>query len=123
VNPNPRLENLKPFEAGQSGNPNGRPKGRKNIRTMLMELLSAQDPQGEWAKSVSGQLIRKAFRDNSLRALVEIMDRIEGKTDKTPLIDNSTHYHQTTVIQKIRAVLDGTADEPRANRLESAIQE
>lgn len=100
MNDNPRLENLRPFEPGQSGNPNGRPKGTKNLKTMLTELLSSQDPDGEWSKSVGGQLIRKAFKDGDMRALQEIIDRIEGKVPGTPLIDQSNHTHITGITIK-----------------------
>lgn len=31
--------NLKPFKKGQTGNPNGRPKGRKNFATIYREAL------------------------------------------------------------------------------------
>lgn len=79
------------FKPGQTGNPNGRPKGSKSLKTMLMELLSSQDPDGEWSKSVGGQLIRKAFRDGDMRALEQIIDRIEGKVPGTPLVDQSQH--------------------------------
>jgi hypothetical protein len=33
-------ENLKPFKKGQSGNPNGRPKGSRNRSTIVREILS-----------------------------------------------------------------------------------
>lgn len=72
-------ENLIPFEKGQSGNPKGRPKGSKNLKTVLKELLSAQDSEGEWANPISKKLLQKAFNDGDYRALVEIIDRIEGK--------------------------------------------
>ena len=81
-------ENIIPhqFKPGETGNPKGRPKGSKSLKTMLTELLSSQDPDGEWAKSVGGQLIRKAFRDGNLSALQEIIDRVEGKiTQKTEM--------------------------------------
>lgn len=32
------IENLKPFQPGQSGNPNGRPKGSKSLATIIREL-------------------------------------------------------------------------------------
>ena len=86
------------FKPGETGNPNGRPKGRKNIKTMLTELLSAQDPDGEWAKLPAAQLIRQAFKDNNLRALVEILDRMEGKSVTNvnntgeALVDQSLKY-------------------------------
>jgi hypothetical protein len=72
-------KNLKPFKPGQSGNPAGRPKGSKNIKTILKKLLASQDIKGEWANPVAKKLIQKAFNDNDLQALIEIISRIEGK--------------------------------------------
>lgn len=93
---NPRIAEIGKatrFKPGESGNPNGHPKGKKNLKTMLVELLSAKDPDGEWSKSVGAQLIRKAFRNGDMRALEQIIERIEGKVPGTPLIDNSNHHH------------------------------
>lgn len=42
-NPNPPLENLKPFQPGQSGNPAGKPKGLKNWSTVVQELLDDEE--------------------------------------------------------------------------------
>lgn len=36
---NNRVKGLKPFKKGESGNPNGRPKGRKNFSTLYFEAL------------------------------------------------------------------------------------
>ena len=80
----------------QPDNP-GRKKGSKSLKTMLTELLSSQDPDGEWSKSVGGQLIRKAFKDGDMRALQEIIDRIEGKVPGTPLIEQPTHITGITI--------------------------
>ena len=38
-------EDLIPFKAGQSGNPNGRPKGKRNRSTILKELLDMNDQE------------------------------------------------------------------------------
>lgn len=97
-------ENIIPhqFKPGETGNPRGRPKGSKSLKTMLTELLSSQDPDGEWAKSVGGQLIRKAFRDGDIRALQEIIDRVEGKVaQKTEL------EHSGSVSVMGRILIDG----------------
>ena len=40
-----KLDNLKPFEEGKSGNPNGRPKGSRNRSTIVKELLEFASSQ------------------------------------------------------------------------------
>lgn len=40
-----KLDNLKPFEQGESGNPAGRPKGSKNRSTIVKELLEYASKQ------------------------------------------------------------------------------
>lgn len=50
----------RPFQPGQSGNPNGRPKGALGKRTLLMRTLEASDPIEllEAQDAVSQALIR-----------------------------------------------------------------
>jgi hypothetical protein len=58
------------------------------------------------------------FNDvNKIKIALQIITRDLQK----PLVDSSTHHHQTTIVQQIRAVLN--AEPARANRLESALQE
>lgn len=66
----------------------GRPKGSKTIKLVLKEILSNEDPEGEWARPIVKKLLQKAFIDNDLKALQEVIDRIEGKQ---PIVDQSTH--------------------------------
>ena len=40
-------QNLILFKSGQSGNPNGRPKGRKSLSTIIREL---EDEEFDWSK-------------------------------------------------------------------------
>jgi hypothetical protein len=74
--------NLTPFKPGQSGNPQGRPPGSKNLSTILKELLEEEvDIDGEklpFKTAIIKKLIFKAHRGN-LRAIQEIFDRTEGK--------------------------------------------
>ncbi len=80
-------QNLKPFKPGQSGNPNGRPKG-KSLTTILRDLLerkiNVKDP-------ISGKKTKKTIRDHiglnlaakavkgDLVAIGIVFDRLEGK--------------------------------------------
>jgi len=85
-----RLANLIPFKEGESGNPSGRPKGSKNLSTILKEMLEA-----EIDVVVDGKKEKKAFKDviirkliqkannGDLRAIREIFDRVEGKPKET----------------------------------------
>lgn len=67
------------FKPGESGNPKGRPKGSLNLKTILKKLLAEQDVDGQWANPIAKKLLQKAFNDDDYRAIVEIIDRIEGK--------------------------------------------
>ena len=75
------------FEPGQSGNPNGRPIGRKSITAMLQELMSKEitikDLNGvKHRTSVAGAISVKLAHmalNGDVRAAKEILDRTDGK--------------------------------------------
>lgn len=60
----------------------GRKKGSKNLKTILRDLLAAQDVDGEWANPIAKKLLQKAFNEGNYKAIVEIIDRIEGKAEQ-----------------------------------------
>ncbi len=69
----------------------GRPKGRRNVATVLKELLSTQDSNmggvGDFGSPIAKMLIKIAFSNDSnnnekLKAIKEILDRIEGLPDQ-----------------------------------------
>ena len=64
--------NLKPFQPGESGNPNGRPKG-KSITAELRKLID----KGDTAEELADILYRMSRKD--LPALKELLDRTDGK--------------------------------------------
>lgn len=89
-------DNLKPFPAGQSGNPNGRPKGSRNRATVLRELLEVKIKlnmpdgsvlDGTLEEAMALGLIQKAMK-GSPQAFREAMDSVYGKNVER--IDHTT---------------------------------
>tara|TARA_Y100001973_G_C5207250_1_gene342511 strand:- start:7410 stop:7781 length:372 start_codon:yes stop_codon:yes gene_type:complete len=69
----------------------GRPKGVRNVATVLKELLSTHDQTlggvGDFGSPIAKMLIKIAFSNDSnnndkLKAIKEILDRIEGLPDQ-----------------------------------------
>ncbi len=73
-----RLSNLKPFQPGRSGNPKGRPPGRRLV-TELRDQLDQTIENGE----TQGALIVRKLVDlaigGDLAAIKLIFDRIDGR--------------------------------------------
>ena len=102
ANPNPLQENIEShrFEKGQSGNPHGRPKGSRNVSTILKEMLEQVAP-GEVinakfvrefcrkkkrvtkADAVAARIFKAAIIDGESWAVKELNDRTEGKATQT----------------------------------------
>ena len=64
-----------------SGNPHGRPRGAVSITPILHEILATKDPKTGKTKAymVAQALVTLAASHRSLPAIVEIMNRIDGK--------------------------------------------
>lgn len=89
VKQRPGMENLIPFKPGQSGNPNGVPKGTKQLRTILKAMLNEEievDVNGvKTKKKFIDLIIRKLLKkanDGDMRAIEMIFDRMDGKPDQ-----------------------------------------
>lgn len=82
------IKNLKPFEKGVSGNPNGMPKGiehsktrLKRILTLLKEVPNPETKQLEkysYLELMDLKQVKKALKGDT-RAYQEILDRFEDK--------------------------------------------
>ncbi len=87
--PTPRLENLKPFRKGQSGNPGGRPKMSINLLNELDELLAEIDPVSRQSKAhkLMAALLDQGV-SGSTKAIIHILDRYHGQVqDAKPRSD------------------------------------
>lgn len=83
-------ENLKPIKPGETRNPNGRPKGHKNITTLVKALLEkkvelrGESPIGKagdrkkWSEVIAARMVVEASKGN-MKAMRELLDRTEGK--------------------------------------------
>jgi hypothetical protein len=79
-----RVENLKPWRKGESGNPGGRPR-RKLLTEELERLLEQEAPAANgktWAEVIAETLLKQGRKGN-VRAIAEIADRLEGKPQQS----------------------------------------
>lgn len=96
--PNPENLEKHKFKKGESGNPNGRPKGALNTKTILNKFLSLvkEDVKNPITKErenmtvaeiMNLSIIAKAIKGD-IKAYREILDRLEGKVQQK--IDHTT---------------------------------
>jgi len=106
--PNP--ENIEPhkFQKGESGNPNGRPKGVRNRSTLVREWLEvkqkAKNPITGQTEDLEQQdlmtlaLIKKA-REGDVQAYRELMDSAHGKIEqKTDITSQGQKVFQVSIL-------------------------
>jgi hypothetical protein len=118
-------EDLIPFQEGQSGNPNGRPRGSKSMKTILREMMELviDTPNNEIAKqweakgntiaqgkmTIKDALVMKdisnAMKGND-KAIQRVWEYLNGKPDQKQILDIQTP--QTP--EEIRAKLQSYAD-------------
>jgi Family of unknown function (DUF5681) len=75
-----RIENLKPFQPGQSGNPSGRPKALFSDAYMrVLERQIPNDAKGRlFIDAVAERVVALAVQGD-IRAVMELADRLQGK--------------------------------------------
>lgn len=89
-----KVENLKPFKKGQSGNPNGRPKKIPEIDDLLATVLGEEKDGITAAEAILKALRAKATKGD-VRAAEVLMDRAYGKAKQ--IIDASLNSNIITV--------------------------
>lgn len=74
-----KLDNLNPFQKGESGNPAGRPKGARNRSTIVRELLELNENE---LKMHLAQ-IKKAIEKEDTNAYKAVLDSAYGAPKQT----------------------------------------
>ena len=107
-------EGMTPWKKGQSGNPNGRPKGTFSFIPLLKNALKEMhlDTNKSKAKVVVEKLIEKAIQENDIVAMKELMNRIDGMPPHTFKGDKENPLFQLI----IKRNEDGNRDE--GNRID-----
>lgn len=90
ANPNPPLENLRPWKPGQSGNPSGRPK-TKQVRDALQKLID------ELGLEPAVRAIYTKACEGDVGAFKEVADRLDGKVTQPHGGDEEAAPIATTV--------------------------
>lgn len=94
VNKDVRLKNLEKgtWKPGQSGNPNGRPKGRRNFETIYYAALEKlAELNGKTAEELEDEIVQNAIataRKGNYQFYKDNMDRLHGKPQER--IDHTT---------------------------------
>lgn len=83
-------DNLQPWKPGQSGNPKGRPKGRKNQSTMIWEAMKfiAEQETEKSGNTVTAEDIEKRLHASAIAMALRnhnfynsVMDRLHRRPD------------------------------------------
>jgi len=122
------------FKPGQSGNPRGRPKGTKNLKTDLMEELSEMIAvrEGDRSQNVSKQravlktLTARALQGDARSAalLISMMMRLLETGEGAPDVDDGLNDDEVSIlndfVDQIRRDRDDPSGEDGGGRDEDA---
>lgn len=81
-NKKPNMDGLKPFQKGESGNPNGRPKKIPELDKLLADILG-EEKDGITAAQAILMALRKKATSGDIRAAEVLLDRTYGKPKQT----------------------------------------
>lgn len=105
------------FKKGQSGNPNGRPKGSQNLATVLQRILCEKVTIRENGRTKnitklehSVQQLTKKATEGNLRALQQLMALVRSAEVQAPQKNHNATLSETdqTVLQRILQRIQAT---------------
>ena len=112
---NNRVRGLVPFKKGESGNPNGRPKGRKDYATLFREAiiiiaeLNKVDPE-----SIEAKIVQKGLSEalkGDYRFYKDHLDRMHGQATQPIASDSKNPF----IVKIVQYASDDTTQLPPTN--------
>jgi len=110
------------FKKGQSGNPRGRPRGSKNISTLLREALNEPVTVAEnsghrkitMRQAIIKQLVHQAAKANwrAMKILLDLLRDTEGQTEPAPADAKAFTAADEKVIEQLKARLNRNKGKP-----------
>jgi len=108
-----RVQNLKPWPKGVTGNPGGRPK-KSPLTDALTDMLQSScldDPaQRTYAEVIAEMLLKSACRGD-IRAVREITDRVEGRPSHSVSVVTEECSTCREAANELRRGLESMTDE------------
>jgi hypothetical protein len=99
------------FKPGQSGNPGGRKRGSRNLRTILEEVLLDEIEMTENGRKrtvpLVVALIKRAAQEGlrgDMRAIKDLLDRFERHVGSEPEIPDELAEHDKAILQRVFAL-------------------
>ena len=95
------------FKPGQSGNPGGRKKGSRNMKSVLEDILLEEIEMTENGRkrtvSMLEALIKRAVQEGlrgDLRAIKDLLDRYERHVGSEPEVEEELPEDDTAILQR-----------------------
>lgn len=82
------------FKPGQSGNPNGRPKGVKNWDVVMRELFE----KGDYSQEDIVKIYIEQAKEGNIKAMEWLADRMDGKAN-----EKVKHEVDEIIVRLVRA--------------------
>ena len=107
-----RVENLRPFKPGQSGNPSGRPKAvlSRALRAEIDKLDGAAPDAPTKAERIAEKVVTLAL-DGNLEAIRLIYDRVEGKPRQSVTLTIDRAEKVERALEQLQAEARARGDE------------
>ena len=102
------LKNLKPFVKGQSGNPDGLPKGFKHMKTQLREALntevdfktlSSKQKRMDAGEAIAIKLVAQAIKGNTTAAKI-VIEHSEDKSLEVTINDKHVEINEDMSLEE-----------------------